>query len=26
MIIPASIVRRTTFEIPPHVPYAHAAP
>lgn len=25
MKIPASIVRRTTFEIPPHVPYAHAA-
>ncbi len=25
MIIPASIVRRTTFEIPAHVPYAHAA-
>jgi L-iditol 2-dehydrogenase len=25
MIIPASIVRRTTFEIPPHLPYAHAA-
>jgi L-iditol 2-dehydrogenase len=25
MIIPASIVRRTTFEIPPHIPYAHAA-
>ena len=25
MIIPASIVRRTTFEIPSHVPYAHAA-
>lgn len=25
MIIPASIVRRTTFEIPDHIPYAHAA-
>lgn len=25
MIIPASIVRGTTFEIPAHVPYAHAA-
>jgi len=25
MIIPASIVRRTTFEIPSHVPYSHAA-
>lgn len=25
LIIPASIVRRTTFEIPSHVPYAHAA-
>ncbi|PWB72467.1 MAG: alcohol dehydrogenase [Anaerolineales bacterium] len=25
MIVPASIVQRTTFEIPPHVPYAHAA-
>jgi len=25
MIIPASIVRRTTFEIPAHIPYAHAA-
>jgi L-iditol 2-dehydrogenase len=25
MIIPASIVRRTTFEIPPHIPYAHSA-
>ena len=25
MIIPASIVRRATFEIPAHVPYAHAA-
>lgn len=25
MIIPASIVRKTTFEIPAHVPYAHAA-
>lgn len=25
MIIPASIVRATTFEIPAHVPYAHAA-
>jgi L-iditol 2-dehydrogenase len=25
MIIPASIVQRTTFEIPPHIPYAHAA-
>jgi L-iditol 2-dehydrogenase len=25
MIIPASIVRETTFEIPAHVPYAHAA-
>jgi L-iditol 2-dehydrogenase len=25
MIIPAPIVRRTTFEIPAHVPYAHAA-
>lgn len=25
MIIPASIVQRTTFEIPAHVPYAHAA-
>ena len=25
IIIPASIVRWTTFEIPPHVPYAHAA-
>lgn len=25
MIIPASIVKGTTFEIPPHVPYAHAA-
>lgn len=25
MILPASIVRRTTFEIPPHVSYAEAA-
>lgn len=25
MIIPASIVRQTTFEIPAHLPYAHAA-
>jgi L-iditol 2-dehydrogenase len=25
MIIPESIVRRTTFEIPDHIPYAHAA-
>jgi L-iditol 2-dehydrogenase len=25
MIIPASIVQRTTFEIPAHIPYAHAA-
>jgi len=25
MIIPTSIVRRTTFEIPAHIPYAHAA-
>jgi L-iditol 2-dehydrogenase len=25
MIIPASIVRRTMFEIPDHIPYAHAA-
>ena len=25
MIIPASIVRRATFEIPAHIPYAHAA-
>lgn len=25
VIIPASIVRATTFEIPPHVPYAEAA-
>jgi L-iditol 2-dehydrogenase len=25
MIIPASIVRQTTFEIPAHIPYAHAA-
>jgi len=25
MIIPASIVRQTTFEIPDHIPYAHAA-
>jgi L-iditol 2-dehydrogenase len=25
MIIPASIVHRTAFEIPAHVPYAHAA-
>lgn len=25
MILPASIVRRTTFEIPSHVPYSHAA-
>src|SRR6266508_2493162 len=25
MIIPASIVQRTTFEIPGHIPYAHAA-
>jgi len=25
MIIPASIVCRTTFEIPAHIPYAHAA-
>lgn len=25
IIIPASIVRRTTFEIPAHIPYAHAA-
>ncbi|WKZ35233.1 MAG: alcohol dehydrogenase catalytic domain-containing protein [Anaerolineales bacterium] len=25
MIIPASIVRRTTFEIPNQIPYAHAA-
>ncbi len=25
MIIPASIVRKTTFEIPAHIPYAHAA-
>ncbi|MBM3180248.1 MAG: zinc-binding dehydrogenase [Chloroflexi bacterium] len=25
MILPASIVRRTTFEIPAHIPYAHAA-
>lgn len=25
MIIPASIVRRTTFEIPAYIPYAHAA-
>jgi L-iditol 2-dehydrogenase len=25
MTIPASIVRRATFEIPAHVPYAHAA-
>ena len=25
MIIPASIVRRTTFEIPAHIPHAHAA-
>ncbi|MBM3123958.1 MAG: zinc-binding dehydrogenase [Chloroflexi bacterium] len=25
MILPASIVRRTTFEIPLHIPYAHAA-
>jgi L-iditol 2-dehydrogenase len=25
MIIPMSIVRKTTFEIPPHIPYAHAA-
>ena len=25
MIISASIVQRTTFEIPPHIPYAHAA-
>ena len=25
MIIPGPIVRRTMFEIPPHVPYAHAA-
>ncbi|RJP49817.1 MAG: alcohol dehydrogenase, partial [Anaerolineaceae bacterium] len=24
-IIPASIVRKTTFEIPAHIPYAHAA-
>lgn len=24
-LIPASIVRRTTFEIPAHIPYAHAA-
>lgn len=25
MLIPASIVRHTTFEIPAHIPYAHAA-
>ena len=25
MIIPASIVKRATFEIPAHIPYAHAA-
>ena len=25
LIIPVSIVRKTTFEIPPHIPYAHAA-
>jgi L-iditol 2-dehydrogenase len=25
MIIPASIVRRTTFEVPPHISYAEAA-
>lgn len=25
MIVPSSIVRRTTFEIPDHIPYAHAA-
>lgn len=25
MTIPASIVRSATFEIPPHIPYAHAA-
>lgn len=25
MIIPASIVKQTTFEIPAHIPYAHAA-
>jgi L-iditol 2-dehydrogenase len=25
MIIPASIVRKATFEIPAHIPYAHAA-
>lgn len=25
MIIPASIVRRATFQIPDHIPYAHAA-